>query len=52
MLNEWQQDHKVGAKPAATHPAMQTPRAALQPIMTAGTPTPAVTVPNVAPPAA
>mmetsp|Transcript_14926 Transcript_14926/g.22716 ORF Transcript_14926/g.22716 Transcript_14926/m.22716 type:complete len:84 (-) Transcript_14926:110-361(-) len=42
----------IGANPAATHPAMQVPRAALQAITAAGTPAPAVTVPMVTPAAA
>jgi hypothetical protein len=43
--------HGVGANPAATHAAMHFPSATLQAIITAGTPAPAVTVPNVDPPA-
>ena len=42
-------NHKVGANPAAMHPAMQTPNPALQAMIAAGTPAPAVTVPNVNP---
>lgn len=41
----------VGVNPAAIQAAIQMPRPTLQLIITAGTPTPAVTVPNVAPPA-
>lgn len=36
----------------AAQEAMQLPKAALQPIRTAGTPTPPVETPNVNPPAA
>lgn len=39
----------IGANPAATHEAIQTPKAALQPMTAAGTPTPAVIVPKVKP---
>mmetsp|Transcript_46771 Transcript_46771/g.109216 ORF Transcript_46771/g.109216 Transcript_46771/m.109216 type:complete len:97 (-) Transcript_46771:166-456(-) len=44
--------HGVGVKPAATQAAMQTPSAELQAMIAAGVPTPAVTVPKVAPAAA
>jgi hypothetical protein len=41
--------HGVGAKRAAAQIAMHVPSPALQAIIAAGTPTPAVTVPNVKP---
>ncbi len=42
-------NQRVGANPAATQAAIQRPRPALQPIIAAGTPAPAVTVPKVNP---
>jgi len=39
----------IGARPAAMHAAWHFPNALLQPIIAAGVPTSAVTVPNTAP---
>ena len=51
-LNTIQSSQGVGVNPAATQADMHVPRAALQPMMAAGVPTPAVTVPKVKPAAA
>jgi hypothetical protein len=45
-------NHGTGEQPAATHATIQTPNPVLQLAIATGIPTPAVTVPNVAPAAA